>query len=91
MILQIVKHAKKNRKVKAILLFGSHAKGKATPISDVDICIIGNKLSEMEKSKLELLSDEKVEINFFDKLPLPVRFRVFKEGKIIFLRDEKFF
>ncbi|MEM7826913.1 MAG: nucleotidyltransferase domain-containing protein [Candidatus Aenigmatarchaeota archaeon] len=72
MILQVVKHTKKNRKVKAIILFGSHAKGKATPISDVDICIIGNKLSEMEKSKLEALGNEKMQINFFDELPLPV-------------------
>lgn len=90
MISKLIEIAKKNRKVKAIILFGSYVKKKATPISDIDICIIGDKISDKEKAEIESFSNEKLQISFFDELPIAIRFRVFKEGKIIFLRDEKF-
>jgi predicted nucleotidyltransferase len=80
----------KNEKVVAIILFGSLAKKRETPISDIDICIIGKGLKERERAKIESLGDEKIRIVFFDELPLPVRFRVFKEGRFLYLKDEAF-
>ena len=72
-------------------MFGSQTKKKATPISDIDICVIGKNLSEKEKAELESLGNDKIQITFFDELPVAIKFRVFKEGENIFLRDEKFF
>jgi predicted nucleotidyltransferase len=71
-------------------LFGSFAKKRETPISDIDICVIGKRLKEREKAEIEGLGNEKVRIVFFEELPLPVRYRVFKEGKFLYLRDEAF-
>lgn len=71
-------------------MFGSYAKKRATPISDVDLCVIGRKLKEREKAEIEALGNEKIRIVFFDELPLPVKFRVFKEGKFLYLKDKAF-
>lgn len=84
---ELVSKIRKNRKVWAIILFGSQAKKRATPISDIDVCVIG-KLSEREKAKIESLGDEKIRIVFFDELSLPIRFRIFKEGKFLYLKEE---
>lgn len=86
----LVDEIKGNRKVVAIILFGSYAKKKATPVSDIDVCIVGRKMKEREKAKIEALGNEKVRIVFFDELPLPIKFRVFKEGKFLYLKDEVF-
>jgi predicted nucleotidyltransferase len=80
----------KNEKVVAVILFGSFAKKRETPISDIDICVIGKRLKEREKAEIEGLGNEKVRIVFFEELPLPVRYRVFKEGRFLYLRDEAF-
>lgn len=86
----LIKEIKKNKKVVAVALFGSHAKKRATPLSDIDICVFGKKLRENEKARIETLGNEKIRIVFFDELPLPVRFRIFKEGKFLYLKDEIF-
>jgi len=80
----------KNKKVLAVILFGSFAKKRQTPVSDIDICVIGKNLKEKEKANIESLGNEKLRIVFFDELPLPVRYRVFKEGKFLYLKNEKF-
>lgn len=86
----LVNKLRKNKKVCAIILFGSYAKNKATPISDLDICIISKRLSEKEKTWIDACGSEKIQIVFFDELPLPVQFRVFKEGRVIYQRDQAF-
>jgi predicted nucleotidyltransferase len=80
----------KNEKVVAVILFGSFAKKRETPISDIDICVIGKRLKEREKAEIESLGNEKVRIVFFEELPLPVRYRVFKDGRFLYLKDEVF-
>ncbi len=89
MLKKIVEKIKKNKKVLAIILFGSYAKNRATPVSDIDICIIGKNLKEGEKAEIEACGNEKVSIVFLDELPLPVQFRVFKEGKFLYLKNEE--
>lgn len=87
---KLVKEIKKNWKVVAIILFGSYVKKRATPVSDIDICIVGRKLRESEKAQIEALGNEKIRIVFFDELPLPIKFRVFKEGEFLYSKDEVF-
>lgn len=75
----------------AVLLFGSYAKKKQTPISDIDICIIDYKISKDDKINLYAKSNEKVQVSFFSDLPIAVRFRVLKEGKMLFLSKKDLF
>lgn len=86
---KILEELKGMNGVKAVYLFGSYAKGKELPFSDIDICAIG-KFNEKEKSEISSLSSEKIQISIFDELPIYIKFRVFKEGKQLFCRDEEF-
>lgn len=85
---KIAKEIAKIKNVKAVYLFGGYAKGAQHSLSDIDICIIGN-LSENEKYRaLSPLSDN-LDIVFFDMLPITIKFRVFKEGKPLVIKDKE--
>jgi len=76
---------KKIKSVKAAILFGSVAKGKARKNSDIDICVI----TDSEDDAALEFSSAKFDISLFYKLPLVVRYRVFKDGKILFSKDDR--
>ncbi len=79
----------KIKNVKAVYLFGSYATGKTHPLSDIDICVIGN-LTEKEKYKaMDALSDN-LDISIFNELPISIRFRVFRDGKPLIVKDKDF-
>ena len=77
-------------KVKAVYLFGSQATGKAGPLSDIDICVIAPGLSEQEKSNIWSYASEKVEVVLFDDIPLTIKNRVFREGKPLYVANQKY-
>ncbi|MDI6807139.1 MAG: nucleotidyltransferase domain-containing protein [Candidatus Aenigmarchaeota archaeon] len=81
---------KKIREVKAVFLFGSYATGKQLPFSDVDICVVTEKIDEEIKAEITSLSSEKIDVCFFWDLPITIRYKVLKEGKPLLERDEKF-
>jgi len=81
---KIVERLKKMKSVKAAILFGSYAKGKAREDSDIDICVI---TEDEDDSPLELSSNV-LDISLFHRLPLLVRYRVFRDGKILFSKDD---
>ena len=89
-IQELVEKLKPFKEVKAVYLFGSVAKGKATPLSDIDICVITDKVSEEVKAEISSLSSEKIEVSIFEDLPMSLQVRVFKEGKVLFMGDERF-
>ena len=81
---------KRDRNIIAVILFGSSLKGKGR---DIDLCFI----MEPELSKRKLLEKrieyagilgDRFDVQIFQMLPLYIRIRVLKEGKIVFLRDE---
>ncbi|MBI2151802.1 nucleotidyltransferase domain-containing protein, partial [Candidatus Woesearchaeota archaeon] len=75
--------------VRMIYLFGSQATGNARPYSDVDICIkLESKISIKKKADILSHSSEKVQLSLFDSLPLYIQYRVFKEGKVLFVRNK---
>jgi len=82
----IIEKVKKIRKVNSVHLFGSQVTGKTTKFSDVDICITG-KLGNKEKLKI-LREFMEYDISFFEDLPVWIKIRVFREGKIIYVRDK---
>lgn len=81
---------KKIKKIKAAYIFGSYATGRQLPFSDIDICIIADELTETEKSEISGLNSDKIQISIFRELPVYIRFRVLKEGRMLFCRNEAF-
>ena len=78
----------------AVFLFGSAARGEQGPASDVDVCLVfvpavRDRLY-MAQKRLEYLGEapEGLDIQVFQLLPLYIRHRILKEGKVVFCRDE---
>lgn len=81
---KVVRELEKMKSVKAAILFGSHAKGKQRKDSDVDICVITEGGDEALA-----VSSEKYDISLFGELPLAIRYRVFRHGRVLFVKDRK--
>jgi len=79
----VVSRLKGMKTVKAAILFGSYAKGRQRKDSDIDICVISDTTKPLE------LSSEKFDISLFDRLPNTIKYRVFKDGKVLFSKDDK--
>jgi predicted nucleotidyltransferase len=88
---EIISELKKIKEVEAIYLFGSYAKNKVKPYSDIDLCLITQKvLADKKRALLGSYASDKIDISLFWDLPLSIRFRVFKEGEILYSKDELF-
>ncbi|MDI6902805.1 MAG: nucleotidyltransferase domain-containing protein [Methanocellales archaeon] len=79
----------KKDEVEAIYLFGSRVKGSVKPFSDIDICVLTDR-DIPKKVKEEILSNssKKIDISIFWDLPPMIQFRVLKEGKILYKKDD---
>ncbi|MBS3066023.1 nucleotidyltransferase domain-containing protein [Candidatus Pacearchaeota archaeon] len=86
---KIAEEIAKNKNVKAVYLFGSHATGMAYSLSDIDLCVIG-KLDDKEKLKAMSFSSDNLDISFFEELPIYIKFRVLNEGRLLFVRDNDY-
>jgi len=83
--------------VAAAYLYGSTARGQATPLSDVDVAAVlmpGVGLGERAQLQRRLLTalgralpGRRVEVRFLDDLPVAVRGRIVYEGVRVFERD----
>ena len=72
----------------ALVLFGSVARGQARRISDIDLCIVTPKdLPQPDRWDLFSYGSEGVDVNLFWDLPITIRFRVLREGRVIFCKD----
>ena len=91
-VVRLVERAEKDPDVLAVMLFGSRARGEARPESDVDVCLVlrGGAASEPARThkRLDYLSMADVDLVVFQQLPLHIRSRVLKEGRVLFVRDE---
>ncbi|MGQ9469928.1 MAG: nucleotidyltransferase domain-containing protein [Nitrososphaerales archaeon] len=92
---KFVENLKRDDDILAVMLFGSYARGEARKESDIDACIVLKdriydkiSLSQKEMNYMSLADDEKVQVHIFQNLPIFVRIRVLKEGKISFCKDE---
>ncbi|MDI6916840.1 MAG: nucleotidyltransferase domain-containing protein [Thermoplasmatales archaeon] len=87
-----IKKVEKDKDVLAVILFGGIVKRKT--YSDVDVCIVLKTESYnnlfLSKKKLEYVAflDEKFDVQIFQQLPLYIRIRILKEGKVMFCKDE---
>jgi len=87
----LLNKAREDRDILAVILFGSVARGEPTPASDVDVCLVlqAGKYDSLSLSrkKLAYLKQGDLDVHLFQQLPLYVRRRVLKEGKVLFERD----
>jgi len=85
----IMDELKRNREIEAVYLFGSYVKKNVKPFSDIDICVITERnISKKVKEEILSNSSKKIDISMFWDLPLVIRFRVIKEGKLLYKKDD---
>jgi len=89
----VVNKIKKDKDVLAVMLYGSYLRNKKYA-RDIDICVILSKkmqTKEMSRKRMKYLSqaNDKIDIQIFQLLPLYIRIRILKEGKILFSRNRK--
>ena len=88
----ILTKARKDVDVVAVFLFGSRARGEYVPDSDIDVCLVlrpGNYgPTALHKKRLSYLKESNADVHIFSQLPLYIRRRVLKEGKILLCQDD---
>lgn len=79
--------------VLAVIVFGSQARGEASPASDYDVCLVlaaGVPPGvEATRKRLDYLAGGDLDVVVFQQLPLHIRTRVLREGRVLFVRDEE--
>jgi len=67
-----------------IFLYGSVARGEKKPMSDIDICVVARRdLPRPGKERILVHASPILDITLFWDLPLPIRFRVLREGILL--------
>jgi len=91
---RLLTKARQDVDVLAVVLFGSAARGEQTLGSDIDVCLVlvpyttPRTCASSAGKRLEYLAHVDLDVHIFQGLPLYIRRRVLKEGRILFVRDE---
>ena len=89
---RLIAQAEDDCDVLAIILFGSQARGDATPASDVDVCVVlevsASSGLPVSHKRLDYMGGNDLDVKIFQQLPLYIRSRVLKEGRVLFVRNE---
>ncbi len=89
----LIQKAAEDPDILAVVLFGSHARGEARADSDVDICLmlmpaVGGAKAAFDK-RLATMAEFNIDAHIYQYVPLYIRQRILKEGKLLFCRDEE--
>ncbi|MDF0591831.1 type VII toxin-antitoxin system MntA family adenylyltransferase antitoxin [Candidatus Methanocrinis natronophilus] len=88
---RLLEAAAEDPEVLAVIQFGSTVLGEATASSDIDVCLVLH-LEEADRlalsRKLFDYAGLNLDLHVFGLLPLYIRRRVLKEGRVLFCRDE---
>lgn len=92
-IQKLIEFASGDSDVVSVILFGSAARSEDNTQSDVDICIILKRYNYskifLSKKKLKFIAEfGNLDIQIYQQLPVYIRQRILKEGKILFCKDE---
>ncbi|MBL7160438.1 MAG: nucleotidyltransferase domain-containing protein [Candidatus Aenigmarchaeota archaeon] len=82
---------KKDNDIVAVSVFGSFARNEK--YRDIDVCLFlkpGMSRGKMSKKRLAYMAalGGKLDIHIFQQMPLPLKHRILKEGKVIYCSDE---
>ena len=87
----LIYKAKNDKNILAASIFGSFARGEKH--RDIDVCLFlkKKKYSSLEMSKIRMKyleeSGSRLDIQIFQQLPVYIRQRILKEGKILLCKD----
>ena len=88
----IIEEVKTDKEILALFLFGSTARKENDKHSDIDICLVLTPRSynprELSQKKLSYLKRFNLDIQVFQQLPIYIKTRVLKEGKVLHCKDE---
>jgi len=85
---KLVKKAKKDKDILAVSVFGSYARGE--PHKDIDVCLFLNRKKtnlQMTNKRLAYLSAFSFDIQIFQQLPIVIKQRILKEGRMLLCKD----
>ncbi len=87
---ELLAQAREDPDVLAVILYGSRARGDAGPRSDTDVCVVlrADYGRDGLPGKTLAYLGFGADVRLFQSLPLPVRRRVLREGRVLFVRDE---
>lgn len=89
---RLVRRAADDPEVLAVLLFGSTARGDSSAESDVDVCLVLTAAprsgAQLAEKRMAYLGDVDLDVQVFQGLPLYIRPRVLRDGRVLFCRDE---
>ena len=89
---RLLRAARRDESVLAVILFGSRARGDHRPHSDVDVCLVSTPEIRdrlvLGRMRLAYAGEVDLDVQVFQQLPLYVRHRVLKEGRVLHVRDE---
>ena len=89
---QLILHDELKDRVKAVLLFGSRAGGVVTKRSDIDICVVFDKISgeEAGKFRIHILGHFplKMDIQVFNVLPQKIKRDIARNHKVLYKSDD---
>lgn len=86
----ILKKAGEDKDVVAVILFGSHARMEAGEYSDIDICLVLRDASKAFEKRMEYMINDNVDVQVLQSLPLYIKIRVLKEGRVLLSKDDGF-
>jgi len=82
--------------VRLAYLFGSHAKGEATELSDVDLAVSFDVGADARKAQGELLDalvreleTDRIDLVLLEDVPPPLAFRIIRDGERLVARDPR--
>ncbi|HEX7468163.1 MAG TPA: nucleotidyltransferase domain-containing protein [Methanobacterium sp.] len=78
----------KDEDILALILFGSYARGEEA--RDVDLCLVlfPDKVKKALDKRIEYSQRDELDVQVFQDLPLYIRPRVLREGKVMHVKDE---
>ncbi len=87
-IQKLIKRAEADEDILAVIVYGSYARGE--PFRDIDLSLVLFPHSESKsfEKRLEYSDYEDIDVHVFNELPLYIKPRVLKDGKVILCKNE---
>lgn len=87
---KLIDDLKRKEEVSGVYLFGSYANNSEKPLSDIDIAVILKDINPEIEADIGSMYSSDIDLVLFHRLPLHIKFEVFKNGKELFIKDENY-